>query len=148
MRLKRNGNRIDGVRRILITAACATFVLAACGSAVAFGLRAEAIGATSGDEASARKSVPPEEMQNNVISKVPPKYPVEAKERGIQGVVTLKAVINKQGSVENLNVLTGPKELQQSALDAVRQWVYKPYLVNGEPVEVETTINVTYSLQK
>jgi len=60
----------------------------------------------------------------------------------------LNAVIGKDGHVDNLKVVSGPSKLQQSALDAVRQWLYKPYLVNGEPVEVETKISVIYSLQK
>jgi len=48
--------------------------------------------------------------------------------------------------MEEVSAISGPKELQQSALDAVRQWTYKPYLLNGDPVEVETTINVIYTL--
>ena len=60
----------------------------------------------------------------------------------------LNAVIGKDGSVEKLIVVSGPKELQESSLDAVRQWTYKPYLVNGDPVEVKTTINVIYTLTK
>jgi len=50
--------------------------------------------------------------------------------------------------MEQVKVVSGPKELQQSALDAVRQWTYKPYLLNGKPVDVRTTINVTYTLAK
>jgi outer membrane biosynthesis protein TonB len=57
-------------------------------------------------------------------------------------------VIGKDGTVEELKVASGPKELQQSSLDAVRQWIYKPFLLNGDPVEVKTTINVVYSLAK
>jgi outer membrane biosynthesis protein TonB len=57
-------------------------------------------------------------------------------------------VIGKDGTVEELRVASGPKELQQSSLDAVRQWIYKPFLLNGDPVEVKTTINVVYSLAK
>jgi len=60
----------------------------------------------------------------------------------------LRAIISKGGTVENLQVVSGPKELQESSLDAVRQWMYKPFLLNGDPVEVKTTINVTYSLAK
>jgi TonB family protein len=93
-------------------------------------------------------TVSAEEMQKYVLTKVNPVYPREAKEAGITGTVVLDAVINKTGEVENLKVVSGPRELQQSALDAVRQWTYKPVMVDGEPVEVETTINVTYSLAK
>ena len=57
-------------------------------------------------------------------------------------VVVLQAIITKEGHVKDLHVVSGPKLFQQASLDAVRQWVYRPYLLNGEPVEVETTINV------
>ena len=55
-------------------------------------------------------------------------------------------MIGTDGNMENVRVISGPPELQQSALDAVRQWTYKPYLLNGDAVEVETTINVIYNL--
>ncbi len=58
----------------------------------------------------------------------------------------MEAVIGTDGLIKNLRVISGPKELHQSTLDAVRQWTYKPYLLNGDPVEVKTTINVVYSL--
>jgi TonB family protein len=81
-----------------------------------------------------------------VLTKVPPVYPVDAKKARIQGKVVLNAIIGKDGTVENLTVVSGPNELQQSAQDAVRQWTYKPFLVDGDPVEVKTTINVIYRL--
>jgi protein TonB len=58
----------------------------------------------------------------------------------------LQATISKSGSIQNLRVISGPPMLQQSALDAVRSWRYKPYLLNGDPVEVETTVNVVFNL--
>ena len=81
-----------------------------------------------------------------MLSKVAPVYPAEAKAAGVQGAVVLRALISTTGDVENLQVISGPKELQGSAIDAVRQWKYKPYLLNGEPTEVETTITVNYQL--
>jgi len=81
-----------------------------------------------------------------IIVQVPPVYPQEARDHHIQGTVVLKAIIGKTGNVEHLSVVSGPKELMPSAIDAVNQWKYKPYLLNGEPVEVETTINVNFSL--
>jgi len=60
--------------------------------------------------------------------------------------VILHAVISKSGSIENLQVMSGHPMLVQSALDAVRQWKYKPYILNGEPVEVDTTVTVNYNL--
>jgi protein TonB len=82
------------------------------------------------------------------VNKVLPVYPADAKKARIQGTVVLQAVVGKDGNVENLRVLSGPSQLQQSALDAVRQWTYKPYLLNGDPIEVKTTVNVNYSLGK
>lgn len=75
-----------------------------------------------------------------------PIYPENAKQARISGTVVLQAVINKDGSVQDLKVVSGPAELQQAALDAVKDWRYRPYLLNGEPVEVLTTINVIFTL--
>ena len=60
--------------------------------------------------------------------------------------MVLEAEISKEGTIQNLRVLSGPPLLIQSALDAVKQWRYRPYVLNGEPVEVETTITVMFSL--
>ena len=87
-------------------------------------------------------------MEQRLLNKVTPKYPQEAKDARIQGTVVLDAIISKTGAVDSLRVVSGPKELQQSTLDAVRQWAYRPFLLNGAPVEVETTINVMYTLRK
>ena len=73
-------------------------------------------------------------------------YPSIAKMARVQGDVVLQAIISKQGTIENLRVVSGHPMLVQSALDAVRQWRYRPYLLNGEPVEVETVITVKFSL--
>jgi peptidyl-prolyl cis-trans isomerase A (cyclophilin A) len=81
-------------------------------------------------------------------SKVPPAYPIAAKSAGVSGTVVLGAVIGGDGSVEELKVISGPAELQQAALDAVRQWKYQPYLLNGNPIEVQTFINVVFALGK
>jgi TonB family protein len=84
-------------------------------------------------------------MAGQIVKQVHPVYPAEARAARIQGTVTLKAVIGKDGVVEQLSVVSGPPELVQSAMDAVRQWQYKPFLLNGNPVEVQTTINVNYT---
>jgi TonB family protein len=81
-----------------------------------------------------------------LISKVNPVYPPDAKAAGMQGSVVLRAMIGKDGTVEALQVVSGLPALTPSALDAVKQWTYKPYLLNGQPVEVDTTITVNYSL--
>jgi periplasmic protein TonB len=85
-------------------------------------------------------------MAGNLITKTMPQYPAIARAARIQGVVVLQATISKNGSIENLRVIDGPPMLQQAAIDAVSSWRYKPYLLNGEPVEVETTINVVFNL--
>jgi TonB family protein len=81
-----------------------------------------------------------------LISKVDPVYPPEAKAARVQGAVVLKAIISKEGTIKQVEVVSGPPELTRAAIDAVHQWTYKPYLMNGEPVEVQTTITVNFSL--
>ena len=85
-------------------------------------------------------------MAGYLLEKTAPEYPPIAKAARIQGTVVLQATISKTGSIENLRVVSGPPMLQQAALDAVRSWRYKPYLLNGDPVEVETTVNVVFNL--
>jgi len=85
-------------------------------------------------------------QQGNLISQVKPTYPAIAKSARIQGAVVLQAEISKQGTIENLRVISGHPMLVQNALDAVKQWRYKPYLLNGEPVPVETTVTVNFTL--
>ena len=80
------------------------------------------------------------------ISQPTPVYPDEAKAAHVQGVVVLHALISKEGEIEDLQVISGPPLLVESAIDAVKQWKYRPYLLNGEPTEMETTINVHYTL--
>jgi protein TonB len=85
-------------------------------------------------------------MAGNILNKTQPQYPAIAKAARIQGTVVLQATISKTGTIEGLQVISGPPMLQQAAMDAVRSWRYKPYLLNGEPVEVGTTVNVIFSL--
>lgn len=149
--LTQNRVEMGTTRRVLVAAACGVVALAACTSALALRMHVDGMAAVSGMDsprASGPVTVPAKAMQNSKISGAPPKYPKEAKEERIQGRVLLNAVIGKDGSVEELKVASGPKELQQSALDAVRKWMYKPYLLNGKPVAVKTTVTVIYSLQK
>jgi protein TonB len=84
-------------------------------------------------------------MAGQNLTKVAPVYPAEARAAHVSGAVVLHAIIGKDGTVENLTVISGPEMLRASALDAVRQWTYKPYLLNGEPTEVDTTITVNYN---
>lgn len=87
------------------------------------------------------------DVQNaNLISQVKPSYPHPAIVARVQGTVVLEAVISRQGVVEDLRVVSGNPLLVPAALDAVKQWRYRPTLLNGEPVEVETTITVSFTL--
>jgi periplasmic protein TonB len=78
--------------------------------------------------------------------KVMPDYPQAAKSAHMQGTVVLAAVIGKDGAVKDLKVVSGPPVLAQSAMAAVKQWRYKPYYLNGQATEVDTTINVNFKL--
>ena len=82
-----------------------------------------------------------------MISKIEPKYPKIAIAARVTGVVLLKAVISKEGEIKELQVVSGHPLLVPAAIDAVKQWRYRPYLLNGEPVEVETNITVTFQIE-
>lgn len=84
--------------------------------------------------------------EGDLIRKTLPVYPALARGARIQGIVILQAIISKQGTIENLKVLAGHPLLAPAAIDAVRQWRYRPYVLNNEPVEVETQITVNFSL--
>jgi protein TonB len=82
----------------------------------------------------------------SIITQTRPAYPPLARQARIQGVVVLHAIIDKDGKVAQLEVVSGHPLLVQSALDAVKQWRYKPTQLNGDPVEVDTTIQVTFTM--
>ncbi|MGB2604470.1 MAG: TonB family protein [Candidatus Sulfotelmatobacter sp.] len=81
-----------------------------------------------------------------LIHRVEPPYPVLARSARIQGNVLLKAVIDKEGNIQDLQLVSGHPMLVPAAIQAVKQWRYRPYLLNGQPVEVETTITVIFTL--
>lgn len=150
MSLTEKSRQVQGVWRVALLAVCAALGLATCASAVALGTHVNATPVSTDNNASkapAQLTVSAEEMSGNLLTKSIPIYPPEAKKNKIQGKVVLNAVIGTDGRMESVRVLSGPDELQQSALDAVRQWTYKPYFLNGQPVEVETIINIIYSLK-
>ncbi len=82
----------------------------------------------------------------SLVHQVQPIYPQIARTAHISGTVILHAIIAKDGTIQELSYVTGPALLMRSAMDAVREWRYKPTLLNGEPVEVETTISVEFTL--
>ena len=150
-------HKLDFGRKLLLGAAG----LAAVAGPIAFGLvnanptRAE----SAAGEAAAQQSEQPsaahasvhaskEEMTALVLKKIPPEYPEAAKKAHIQGHVVLRAIISKDGDVENLQIVSGHPQLAPAAIEAVKQWKYRPYLQQGNPVEVETEIDVNFTLAK
>jgi len=87
-------------------------------------------------------------IQANLIRKVTPVYPQLAKQARIQGVVKFTAIIGKDGTIQNLTLISGHPLLLEAARQAVSQWQYKPTLLNGDPVEVVTTIDVNFTLSQ
>jgi protein TonB len=85
-------------------------------------------------------------MAGNKLSGAAPQYPAIARAARVDGTVVLAATIAKSGAIENLHVVSGPPLLISAAMDAVRTWRYRPYLLNGGPVEVETTVRVVFHL--
>ena len=85
-------------------------------------------------------------LEGNLVRRVQPLYPSLARSARVQGTVVLSAIISKAGTIENLRVLSGHPMLVAAAIEAVSQWRYRPYILNGEPIEVETQIVVSFSL--
>jgi protein TonB len=79
------------------------------------------------------------------ISGQNPSYPPIAKAAHVSGAVVLHAIISKEGTIKNLSAVSGPEMLKSAALEAVQTWRYKPYLLNGEPTEVDTQITVNFN---
>jgi protein TonB len=85
-------------------------------------------------------------MAGMLVKKVPPDYPEDAKNDHVQGTVALKVIVDKQGNVANIQVVSGPERLAPAAIEGVKQWKYKPYLLNGNPVEVGTQVQMNFTL--
>ncbi len=107
---------------------------------------------TAGDRTAAqspenRLRIPPTDMEKNLINRVEPVYPSIAKAAHVQGDVTLRVIVGKDGRVESVQPVTGSPLLLQAAMDAVKQWVFKAFLQNGEPVEAESTLTIRFQLQ-
>jgi protein TonB len=110
-------------------------------------------GIFSGTPAPRVQAAPPKKVnisggvaQGMLLQKTVPLYPPIAKAARVSGTVVLQATISKTGTIENLRVISGPPMLTSAAMEAVRSWRYRPYLLNNDPVEVETTVNVVFSL--
>lgn len=151
MNLTEKKYQLKSVRRLTAIASCVIFGLATCASAMALAVHVDAqehAQNSQTDHKSDRVTVSAKDMAGNRMGGPEIKYPVEAKKKKIQGTVILSAVIDKDGAIKELKAVSGPKILQKSAIDAVRNWKYKPYLLNGKPVDVKTEIRVIYSLAK
>jgi TonB family protein len=91
-------------------------------------------------------SISADVAERNLVNKIDPQYPQMARIAHIQGDVIISGIINREGNIAEAKALSGHPILVQSALDAVKQWKYKPFLLNGEPVEVKTTITVRFRM--
>ncbi len=106
------------------------------------------------EKASPQTSTPPritvkgESMKKMLVHKVNPSYPYEAMHERVAGTVKLKVVIGVDGGVKQAEFISGPSVFVQSTIDAVRKWKYKPPTVKGGPVEVDTTVEVVFSLNQ
>jgi len=83
-------------------------------------------------------------MTGQIITKTTPIYPPIARAAGVRGAVVLHAIISKAGTIEDLTVVSGPEMLRNAAMEAVRSWRYRPYLLSGVPTEVDTTVTVNF----
>jgi len=90
--------------------------------------------------------VPEDYADDQVVRRVHPIYPKGARVKKLQGTVVLQAIIDKQGKVDSLQMVSGDPLLAQAAADAVKQWRYKPYSHNGDPVEFQTRVTVDFKL--
>ncbi|MDR3724007.1 MAG: M56 family metallopeptidase [Terracidiphilus sp.] len=140
--LMRKSTRVSLLRRTAVAAGCTLLALAASYTAMALQADVKPVVEVKNGVA----TLSPAQAVDNLISKVAPKYPADAKKARIEGTVVLNAIIGTDGHMKELHVISGPAPLAQAAMEAVQQWVYRPYLLNGKPVQVETTINVIYTL--
>jgi TonB family protein len=144
MNLTRRSIEIKGTRRFAIVAACAMVALITCASALA--LRMDVNSPPSQKPAPTSLNVKADAL--TVVNKVVPTYPEQAKKDRVTGSVVLATTIGKDGTVERLRVVSGPSSLQKAAVEAVKQWTYRPFLLNGNPIEVKTNITVVFTLAK
>jgi protein TonB len=122
-------------------------ILALCTSSALFGQDAKRdSSATPSPQQPVRLVISEKVARKLLVKKVQPRYPAIARQNHAEGQVVLKAVISKAGDVSELSVIVSQPFLTDSAAQAVKQWKFKPYLLNGEPVEVETRISVDYTI--
>jgi TonB family protein len=155
MNLTEKRSEIKGARRLAIAGAMTVVALAACASALALRIEVAARGSapiaksdSAQSDSSPAPSVSPAIMAGQKISGPNPIYPAQAKADKVQGAVILSLRINKDGEPIDIRVKKSVRaDLDESALTAVQQWRWKPYLLNGNPTEVKTNVTVTYHLE-
>ncbi len=148
MILTRKHIPISTGRRVLIAAACSILALATCTSALALHTDISEFAPDAQQSAPKKIHVSAKEMSGNRISGDNPTYPPDAREKKIQGTVVIDTTVSKEGAIEDLHVVKTPDpSLAESAVKAVRTWRYRPYLLNGDPVAVQSTVNVTFCLE-
>ncbi|MGD0892738.1 MAG: energy transducer TonB [Terracidiphilus sp.] len=153
MNLTRQTLHIPVRRRLAISAACALLAFATCASALT--LRMEVNEPKAQSPTPNPPSINVKSTSLEIVSKVQPIFPQEEKDKAkanktkIDAKVLLGVVIGADGAVKDINVTKSEGDnFDKSALDAVKQWRWKPYLLNGEPIAVKTTITVTYTLKR
>ena len=95
-----------------------------------------------------RVHVPPAELEQYITRKTQPVYPMIAKAAGVQGVVVLDIIVDGKGNLQAVSTITGSALLARAAEDALRQWRFKPYLVDGNPVEMESQIAMNFRMTR
>jgi TonB family protein len=151
MNLTHNSLELRGAARVATAALRLLLIGGACTSALAFRMH---VAASPSPTTTPAQTPQPEKtvrigagvIAGNRLTFVEPVYPPDAKAAKLSGTVVLHALIGKDGLIKELTVVSGPDEFRESALNAVKQWTYKPYLLNGDPTEVDTTITVNYAL--
>jgi TonB family protein len=150
-----NGDPIEVVTNVAVNftlagAAPATGVTSNVSDGPAEGVVSGVVTNSPGDQPSSafpeRVRVSTGVEQRLLVTKVNPTYPPDARDQRIQGVVLLQATIDKEGNVASLQLISGHPLLAPAAIEAVKQWKYRPYLLNGNPVEVNTQIQVNFTL--
>jgi TonB family protein len=142
MRSRRASSVLSAVFLLLLKALLKIGLLSACLVPVILAQDA----AVQGAHAEQNHVIPPAGAQSSLIKKVNPVYPPLARQARIQGLVVLKIAINTSGDVQNLQLVSGHPMLAPAAIEAVKQWKYQPFLVDGEPANVTTTVQVSFTL--
>jgi protein TonB len=97
-------------------------------------------------EAAGILEVPPEAVEGSLLHRVEPDYPAEARQQQVQGPVVLDVRIGRDGAIQEVNLLSGQRLLADAAIAAVKQWRFKPRVVNGQPVETQTKVTLNFRL--